>query len=143
MIGPYTVIAVNHDFKTCWVQDKNRKKKNLHMDSLWLIKAWVHQQSSKFDIPKELLRKTCVAKQGAKFLGSFRSKFNTIGTKTGKFSGLSFQYMQARFLVIFPHKMGINVFPCPFIAISNIGFSGGQHNYSSLYYQLLSPISRC
>ncbi len=57
MIGPYTVIAVNQDSKTCWVQDKTRKLKNLHMDSLRIVKAWVHQQSSKFDIPKELLNK--------------------------------------------------------------------------------------
>ena len=57
MIGPYTVIAVNQDFKTCWVQDKTRKLKNLHMDSLHIVKVWVHQQSSKFDIPKELLDK--------------------------------------------------------------------------------------
>ena len=55
MIGPYTVITVNHDFKTCQVQDKNGKKKNLHMDSLRLVKAWVHHQSSKFDIYNELL----------------------------------------------------------------------------------------
>ena len=57
MIGPYTVITVNQDFKTCWVQDKTVKLKNLHMDSLRIVKAWVHQQSSKFDIPKELLNK--------------------------------------------------------------------------------------
>ena len=57
MIGPYTVIAVNQDFKTCWVQDKTGKLKNLHMDSLRIVKAWVHQKSSKFDIPKELLDK--------------------------------------------------------------------------------------
>ena len=57
MIGPYTVITVNHDFKTCRVQDKNGKKKNLHMDSLRLVKAWVHHQSSKFDISNELLEK--------------------------------------------------------------------------------------
>ena len=55
MIGPYIVIAVNQDFKTCWVQDKTGKLKNLHMDSLCIVKAWVHQQSSKFDIPKEFL----------------------------------------------------------------------------------------
>ena len=57
MIGPYTVIAVNQDFKTCWVQDKTGKLKNLHMDFLHIFKAWVHQQSSKFDILKELLNK--------------------------------------------------------------------------------------
>ena len=57
MIGPYTVIAVNQDFKTCRVQDKTGKLKNLHMDSLRIVKAWVHQKSSKFDIPKELLDK--------------------------------------------------------------------------------------
>ena len=57
MIGPYTVITVNHDFKTCWVQDKNRKKKNFHMYSLRLVKAWVHHQSSKFDISNKLLEK--------------------------------------------------------------------------------------
>ena len=55
MISPYTVITVNHDFKTCQVQDKNGKKKNLHMDSLRLVKAWVHHQSSKFDISNKLL----------------------------------------------------------------------------------------
>ena len=57
MIGPYTVITINHDFKTYQVQDKNRKKKNLHMDSLRLVKAWVHHQSSKFDISNKLLEK--------------------------------------------------------------------------------------
>ena len=57
MIGPYTVITVNHDFKTCQVQDKTGKKKNLHMDSLRLVKAWVHHQSSKFDISNKLLKK--------------------------------------------------------------------------------------
>ena len=57
MIGPYTVIAVNQDFKTCRVQDKTGKLKNLHIDSLRIVKAWVHQKSSKFDIPKELLDK--------------------------------------------------------------------------------------
>ena len=57
MIGPYTMITVNHDFITCQVQDKNGKKKNLHMDSLRLVKAWVHHQSSKFDISNELLKK--------------------------------------------------------------------------------------
>ena len=57
MIGPYTVILVNQDLKTCWVQDKNRKLKNLQMDSLRIVKAQVHKQSSKFDIPKELLNK--------------------------------------------------------------------------------------
>ena len=30
MIGLFTVITVNHDFKTCWVQDKNGKKKPPH-----------------------------------------------------------------------------------------------------------------
>ena len=39
IIGPYTVIAVKQDFKTCWVQDKTRKLKNLHMDSLCIVKA--------------------------------------------------------------------------------------------------------
>ena len=57
MIGPYTVITVNHDFKTCRVQDKNGKKKNLNMDSLRLVKAQVHHQSSKFDISNKLLEK--------------------------------------------------------------------------------------
>ena len=57
MIGPYTVIAVNQDFKTCWVQDKTGKLKNLHTDSLHIVKARVHQKSSKFNIPKELLDK--------------------------------------------------------------------------------------
>ena len=42
MIGPYTVITFNHEFKNCWLQDKNRKKKNLNMDSFWLVKAQVH-----------------------------------------------------------------------------------------------------
>ena len=57
MTSPYTMITVNHDFKTCQVQEKNGKKKNLHMDSLRLVKAWVHHQSFKFDIHKELLEK--------------------------------------------------------------------------------------
>ena len=57
MIGPCTVIKVNHDFKTCRVQDKNRKKKNLLIDSLRLVKAWVYHQSSKFDIFNKLLEK--------------------------------------------------------------------------------------
>ena len=57
MIGPYTVIAVNQNFKTCWVHYKTGKLKNLYMDSFCIVKAWVHQQSSKFDIPKELLDK--------------------------------------------------------------------------------------
>ena len=57
LIGLHTVIAVNQDFKTCWVQDKTGKLKNLHMDSLRIVKAWVHQQFSKFDIPKKLLDK--------------------------------------------------------------------------------------
>ena len=56
MIVSYTVITVNNDFKTCRVQDKNRKKKNLHMDSLRLVKAQVHHQSSKFDISNKLLK---------------------------------------------------------------------------------------
>ena len=57
MIGPYTVIAVSQDFKTCRVQDKSGELKNLHMDSLRIVKAWVHQQSSKIEIPKELIDK--------------------------------------------------------------------------------------
>ena len=39
------------------VQDKNGKKKNLHMDSLWLVKAQAHHQISKFDISNKLLEK--------------------------------------------------------------------------------------
>ena len=57
MISLYTVITVNHDFKTCRVQDKNGKKKNLYMDSLRLVKAWVHHQSSKFAISNKLLKR--------------------------------------------------------------------------------------
>lgn len=57
MIGLCTVITVNHGFKATQVQDKNSKKKNHKMDSLWLSKAWVYQLSSKFNNPKELLEK--------------------------------------------------------------------------------------
>ena len=51
------MITVNHDFETCQVQDKNRKKKNLHMDSLRLVKAQVQHQLSKFDISNKLLKR--------------------------------------------------------------------------------------
>ena len=51
------MITVNNYLKTCRVQDKNGKKKNLNMDSLRLIKAQVPHQSSKFDIFNKLLKK--------------------------------------------------------------------------------------
>ena len=35
------------------------KKRNLHMDSLQIVKARVHHQYSKFDIFKELLLEYC------------------------------------------------------------------------------------
>ena len=38
MIGPYTVVAVNQDFNTCRIQDKNGKQRNLHMDFLQIVK---------------------------------------------------------------------------------------------------------
>ena len=35
----------------------NGKKKTLQMDFLWLVKAQVHQQTSRFNISKELFEK--------------------------------------------------------------------------------------
>ena len=49
MISPNTFIAVNQDFETFSIQDRNGKQRNLHMDFLKIVKARVHHQSSKFD----------------------------------------------------------------------------------------------
>ena len=51
------MIAVNQDFIAYWVQEKNRKLKNLHMDSLYIVKVQVHQQYLNFDIHKKLINK--------------------------------------------------------------------------------------
>ena len=57
MNGLYTTFAVNQDFRACQVHEKNRNLKILNLNLFYNFKAWVHHQTSKFDIPKELIKK--------------------------------------------------------------------------------------
>ena len=57
LIGLYTVISINKEHNTCYVQDKQGVQRIHYIDSLCLVKAQAYKAKSKSDIPNVTLEK--------------------------------------------------------------------------------------